>query len=108
MLSDDIRLRLGDRRVVLATIQGLKHIEQGVMAPRLWQVSIEEARSPQSIQEGAGMITAISGCGLSVAQTLLDNLPGLVAVPLYKHQAFPLVRKLKRVHVKSRASQVPL
>jgi hypothetical protein len=38
MPSDDVRLVVGDRLIVLATIDGLKRIERGELGDRTWQV----------------------------------------------------------------------
>lgn len=106
MPSDDVRLQVGDRLVVLATIQALKQIEQGVMAPRNWQVRVEQARTREAAMAGALTIARITGCIPVIAQTLMDHLPGLVPIPLYQHQALRLVRKLQQVKVRARAIEV--
>ena len=43
MPSDDIRLHEGDRLLVLATIRGLRRIEQGKRVRQQWQVAIDRA-----------------------------------------------------------------
>ncbi|MGA1603728.1 MAG: potassium channel family protein, partial [Prochlorothrix sp.] len=106
MPSDDVRLQVGDRLVVLATIQALKQIEQGVMAPRNWQVRVEQARTADAAAAGAQVIARVTGCIPVIAQTLMDHLPGLVPVPLYQHQAMRLVRKLQQSQVRARAVEV--
>ena len=99
MPSDDIRLETGDRLVLLATIDGLKRIEQGVALSPDWQVWIDQAISPDSVFEGAQIIARVSNCELQAARKLMNKLPGLLNQPLYQHQAQRLVRELKKVQV---------
>ncbi|ACK72596.1 TrkA-N domain protein [Gloeothece citriformis PCC 7424] len=101
MPSDDIRLTVGDRMVVLATIEGLKRIEQGKLriSPKCWRVKVEKAITPDGIFEGANIIARISGCSLNTARELMNNLPHTLSTPLYKPQAMRLVRALKKVQV---------
>jgi len=65
MPSDDTRLHVGDRLVVLATTHSLQRIERGEVALRNWQVRIEKALIPDAIFNGANEITLISGCRAS-------------------------------------------
>lgn len=107
MPSDDVQLQVGDRMVVLATIQGLKWIEQGKMYPRQWQIWVEHALNADALFEGANEIACISGCSMGVARNLMEQLPALVPVSLYKHQALRLARKLHKVQVVARAIPTP-
>jgi Trk K+ transport system NAD-binding subunit len=104
MPSDDIRLAIGDRMVVLATSMGLRRVEEGFKSilPKRWRVLVEKAMNPEAIFEGANAIARISACELSTARALMHNLPGVLEVPLYKHQAQRLVRSLKQAQVRSR------
>ncbi|NCJ08118.1 potassium transporter TrkA [Synechococcales cyanobacterium C] len=102
MPSDDLRLHIGDRLVVLATIAGLQHIERGEQAPRAWQVEIQAAQTSEAIFEGANEIARISGCPLNVARNVMAQLPGTFSMLLYKPQAQRLVRRLRRVQVAAR------
>lgn len=99
MPSDDIQLEIGARLIVLATSHSLQQIEWGNLAPRTWQVQIEKALTQDAIFEGANKIALISGCSISKARESMNNLPGLLPLPLYKHQAQRLVRQLSRVRV---------
>ncbi|WP_013320941.1 potassium channel family protein [Gloeothece verrucosa] len=101
MPSDDIRLSVGDRMVVLATIEGLKRIEQGKLriSPKCWRVKIEKALTSDAVFEGANVITRISGCSLNMARELMNNLPSILSTPLYKPQAMRLVRNLQKIQV---------
>lgn len=97
MPSDDIRLEVGDRLVVLVTTSSLLRLERGEMLPRNWQVQVDKALTKGAVFEGARAIARISGCGLNTATELLHHLPGVLPIPLYKHQAQHLVRELSKV-----------
>ncbi len=105
MPSDDIRLAVGDRLIVLATINGLQRIENGEIKEPTWQIMIESAPSEYAIFQGANEIVGISGCSINQARELMNNLPGILPKPLYKHQAQRLVRTLKKTFVKARLQQ---
>ncbi|KKD36120.1 NAD-binding protein [Limnoraphis robusta] len=98
--SDDILLSVGDRMVVLATTEGLQAIEQGIcIAAKTTKVHIEDARTPDAAFEGANLIVRISGCQLSLARNLMNNLPATLPIPLYQHQAYRLVQELRKSQV---------
>ncbi|MGB3493503.1 MAG: NAD-binding protein [Elainellaceae cyanobacterium] len=99
MPSDDLRLHVGDRLVVLATIGGLKRIEKGETAPRRWQVRVEQAMTDHAIFDGATELALITGCGSEAARALMADLPATLSLRLYHHQAHRLVRKLRRTQV---------
>jgi len=99
MPSNDIRLEPGDRLIVLATIESLRQIERGERQPRQWQVRVDKALSKDAVFEGAVAIARASGCSISVATELMHHLPGVLDLPLYKHQAQRLVRELKKHQV---------
>lgn len=108
MPSEDIRLAVGDRMVVLASSNGLRRIEQGkasIMA-KGWRVQVEKALTKEAEFEGANAITRITGCSLNQAWDLIHHLPGTVRSSLYKHQAQRLVRELGKAQVIARL--VPL
>lgn len=104
MPSDDIKLAVGDRLVVLATSNGLRRIEHGMaeMMPKSWGVQVEKALTQEAVFEGANAIARISGCSLSTARDLMKSLPNTLPSPLYKHQAQRLVRELNKAQVKAR------
>ncbi|NEQ34811.1 MAG: hypothetical protein F6K40_00185 [Okeania sp. SIO3I5] len=102
MPSDDIRLAVGDRLIVLATISGLKRIENGEIKEPTWQVMVETAQSQYAIFQGANEISGIAGCSMLTARELMNNLPGKLPKKLYKHQAQRLVRTFKKALVKAR------
>jgi Trk K+ transport system NAD-binding subunit len=99
MPSDDVRLRVGDRLIVLATIEGLKRIEKGELAPCQWQLSVEKLLTPRATFDGASETALISGCSMEVAHHLMNHLPGTLPYLLYEHQAKRLVRKLRKAQV---------
>jgi Trk K+ transport system NAD-binding subunit len=99
MPSDDIKLVVGDRLVVLATIDGLQRIERGNLADRQWLVQIEKAFSSDAAFEGAAVISRVSGCDMQIARMLMNQLPGTLQHPLYKHQAHRLVSELSKSQV---------
>ena len=101
MPSDDFRLALGDRLIVLATIEGLQRIEAGSLAPKKWQLEVKAVISESAAFEGANAIARISGCSLAIARKLMNNLPNTLSVKLYRHQGIRLVRTLKRIQVDS-------
>jgi hypothetical protein len=101
MPNCETRLDAGDRLIVLATSNGLQRIEWGEMLPRLWQVHIEQALTRNAIIDGIGIIASITGCNLSTAKNLMNNLPGTLSTPLYKHQAQYLACELSKVKVLS-------
>ncbi|MFZ9737938.1 MAG: potassium channel family protein [Prochlorotrichaceae cyanobacterium] len=103
MPSDDLRLQEGDRMVVLATIEGLKFIEKGQLLPPCWKVLVAEARHSDASFQGANEIACITGCSIAAARNLMATLPQLLPTPLYRHQAFRLVRRLRKAQVSAQA-----
>jgi Trk K+ transport system NAD-binding subunit len=103
MPSEDIRLAIGDRLVILATSEGLQQVEGGKIntSAKYYLVRVEKALLPEAVFEGANAIARISGCSLSMARNLMNNLPQTLPVPLYKQQARRLVRELKLALVKA-------
>lgn len=101
MPSEDLRLQPGDRLVLLATIRGLRRIEQQEMAPRRWQIRVEQAMTADALFEGAGEMALVSGCDLGKAREFMARLPGVFPPKLYRHQALRLVRLLTMAQVKA-------
>ncbi|MDX2244711.1 MAG: NAD-binding protein [Leptolyngbyaceae cyanobacterium bins.302] len=106
--SEDVRLDVGDRLVVLATSESLQRIERKELAPKQWQVRVEKVLTSDAIFEGANEISRISGYSLSASRHLMASLPAELPIHLYKHQAQRLVRRLGKVqviaHLKSRTN----
>ncbi len=101
MPKDYKKIEPGIRLVVLATIDGLKRMEQGRIGiyPKNWQVVIETAITEEARFDGANQIAKISNFPLDKARELIDNLPQTLPVPLYKLQAQYLIRVLQKHQV---------
>ncbi len=106
MPSDNIRLIVGDRLIVLATSHSHRRIEWAELAPRNWQVHIEAILIPDTVFDGAREIAQISGVTMETARDLMHHLPATLHQPLYKHQAQSLVRKLSKLQI--RAHLIPI
>ena len=98
---DEPPLKVGDRLVVLANIDGLRRIEQGILnlEAKQWQIRIEKALALDAIFEGANIISRFTGCSLTLARETMNNLPQTLPVWLYQHQAYKLVKELKKALV---------
>jgi len=103
---EDLRLQPGDRLIVLASIDGLRRVEVGSLAPRRWQVRLEAVRYSSAIFAGGNILSRVAGCSLSEARELMDRLPATLRSPLYYHQAQRLVRELIKAQVQ--ATLLPL
>jgi Trk K+ transport system NAD-binding subunit len=99
MPSDDIRVGSGDRLVVLATLEGLRNVEQGKMAAKTWRVRVTKALTQDAQFEGTMAIARISGCDIDTATHAMKTLPTTLPIHFYPHQAHRLVYQLGRVQV---------
>ena len=106
MPSEDIRLQVGDRLFILASIRGLRRIEQGQLAERQWQIKVEAALAQDACFDGAGEIARITGCDIGVAREFMTHLPSVFPQRLYRRQALRLVRRLVRLRIKAQVSLV--
>jgi Trk K+ transport system NAD-binding subunit len=106
--TDEIRLHVGDRLIVLVTIDALRRIEQGRISikPKSWRLRVETALTPEAIVAGAQTIAKHTGCPVETAQKLMLALPATLPTLLYKHQGQRLVKDLHQIQVK--AALVPL
>ncbi|MDA0265787.1 MAG: NAD-binding protein [Cyanobacteria bacterium] len=102
MPSEEIRLKMGDRVVVLATIRGLRRIEQGNLALKQWQIQVDQAFSEDAEFEGASELARLSGCAIGEARQFMTQLPGVFPHRLYRHQALGLVRVLTKARVQAK------
>jgi Trk K+ transport system NAD-binding subunit len=95
------KIEPGIRLVVLATIDGLRRMEAGRIgiSPKHWQIVIESAMTEEAKFEGANQIAKISNYPLDKARNLINNLPQILPVPLYKLQAQHLIRVLEKAQV---------
>ncbi|WP_017301544.1 potassium channel family protein [Nodosilinea nodulosa] len=107
MPSEDTRLQMGDRLVVLASIGGLRRIEQRQLAPRIWQIHVEKALTADALFDGAAEIARVSGYRLGDARDFMAKLPGILPQPLYQHQALRLTRLLSRAQVRAQVLPLP-
>jgi Trk K+ transport system NAD-binding subunit len=105
---DDIRLKVGDRLIVLATIEALRRIEQGKISikPKSWRLRVEKALTPVAAVEGIEAISRAAGCPVETVQKLMRALPATLPTLLYKHQGQRLVKALHQIQVQ--ADLVPL
>lgn len=101
MPKDYKKIEPGIRLVVLATIDGLKRMEQGRIGiyPKHWQIVIESAITEEAKFEGANQIAKISNFPLNKARELMNNLPQTLPIPLYKLQAQHLIAVLQKHQV---------
>lgn len=104
MPSDDVRLDVDDRLVVLATMNGLQRVEWGTLTPpRRWQLQALKPLDLRVTHYAGNTLENISGCSLSEARLFMDHLPQALNVPgvmelfLYDHQADHLLRKLRKL-----------
>jgi voltage-gated potassium channel Kch len=100
---NELPLKVGDRLVVLATIDGLRRIEQRKLnrKAKQWQIRIEKVLTNDAIFDGANAIARITGCSLTLARETMNNLPQTLPVLLYQHQAHRLIKELKKTLVVS-------
>ena len=96
---EDIRLEVGNRLVVLATIGGLQNAEHGVTAQRTHQIRVLKVHSEDAAFEGARAISRITGCNLGAAGALFGELPAILPQLLFRHQARRLARELGMIGV---------
>ncbi|MEM7758846.1 MAG: NAD-binding protein [Cyanobacteria bacterium P01_A01_bin.40] len=100
---DEPALKVGARLIVLATIDGLRRIEQGLLnlEAKQWQIRIDRALTTDGIFEGANAIARIGGCSLALARETMNNLPQTLSILLYQNQAHRLIKELKKALILS-------
>jgi Trk K+ transport system NAD-binding subunit len=100
---DDLRLEVGDRLIVLMTIDGLRRIEQGKISikPKSWQLCVEKVLTPEAIWAATQLLAKSTDCPLATVQKLMNTLPAKLPTLLYKHQGQRLVKELRQLQVKS-------
>jgi Trk K+ transport system NAD-binding subunit len=106
--TDYIRLRVGDRLIVLATIDALRRIEQGRISikPKSWRLRVEGFLTPVATVEAIQAISKGAGCPVATVEKLMLALPATLPTLLYKHQGQRLVKELRQLQVQ--AALVPL
>lgn len=105
MPLEDTKPEVDDRLILMATIDSLQRIERGELLPRTWTVHIERALSKDAVFDSANAIARISDCGIQLAREVMNQLPAVLPVPLYQHQALRLVRELKKCQAIAQAFQ---
>jgi hypothetical protein len=94
---DDLRLHLGDRLVVLATLNGLKRIERGQFSPaRRWRLWLKPPLYAEAVHDAGAEIARCSGCHLATSMAFVQDLPRAIELDMYTHQAQRLARALSR------------
>jgi Trk K+ transport system NAD-binding subunit len=101
--SNELRLAVGDRMVVLATSEGLQAIEQGKLHHPAWTVRVQSAQSADAAFTAALAISRISGCPIETARELFGELPQTLPQPMYRQQAQHLASELQRLSVNAEA-----
>ncbi len=95
---DDELLNEGDRLIVLASISGLRRIEQGEMRlPRRWQIHAKPPLNPNASHDISNKFSHISGCDLETARKFVEQLPTTLEINLYDMQAFRLGQNLSKL-----------
>ncbi len=95
--SDDELLNEGDRLVVLASIGGLRRIEQGEMRlPRRWQIHAKPPLNANANHDISNKLSHIAGCSLESARKFVEHLPATLELDLYDMQAFRLGMQLSK------------
>jgi Trk K+ transport system NAD-binding subunit len=108
MPSEDIRVGMGDRLVVIATMEGLRNVEQGKMAAKTWRVRVTKSLTQDAQFEGTMAIARISGCEIDAATHAMKTVPTTLPMLLYSHQAHRLVLQLRRAQVVAETFSEPL
>ena len=97
MPADDRRLQVGDRLILLASINGLRRIEhQEISPPQRWRLEAQKPLNQGAEQESSNILYRISGCDLDRARAFTENLPGAIDLLLYDYQAHRLMEELQR------------
>jgi voltage-gated potassium channel Kch len=97
MPSDDVKLQVGDRLIILASLNGLRRIEYGEMfAPRQWRLEVQKPLNSAVLLDAGATLHRISGYNLDAARAFMNQLPGRLELALYDHQAYRLQQELNR------------
>jgi Trk K+ transport system NAD-binding subunit len=94
---DERQLHQGDRLVVLASMNGLRRIEHGDLAPPTrWQLTAQKPLNQSFLHYSGNDLARISGCSLNTARSFMENLPGSIDLFMYDYQASKLQEELGR------------
>jgi Trk K+ transport system NAD-binding subunit len=105
MPLEDTKTEIGDRLIIMATIDSLQRIERGELLPRTWTIHIERTLSKDAVFDGANVIARISDCSIHLGREVMSQLPAVLPVPLYQHQALRLARELRKCQAIAQAFQ---
>ncbi|XFA73536.1 NAD-binding protein [Thermosynechococcaceae cyanobacterium Okahandja] len=96
--SDTLQLTVGDRLVILATIHGLRRIEQGSLAPRRsWRLWLDAPRNTDVALDIGNLITKITGLPLPQSRAFIEQLPAALTLELYEQQVYRLAQQLQQL-----------
>ena len=96
--NDEELLNEGDRLIVMASIAGLRRIEQGEMRlPRRWQIHAQPPLNPNAKHDISNKFSHISGCNLETARKFVEHLPATIEMNLYDMQAYRLGQHLSKL-----------
>ncbi|MEM6399285.1 MAG: NAD-binding protein [Cyanobacteria bacterium P01_D01_bin.116] len=96
---DKSPLEPGDRIVILANFDSLQKIEIGDRQLPKYKLRVKQAPLQDAIFKATSTIAFMSGCNREKVQKLMNNLPGTLDFPIYKHQGQLLLRKLRKLGV---------
>jgi voltage-gated potassium channel Kch len=97
MPSDDIRLMMGDRLVILASLNGLRRIEHGEQfARQRWRLEAQKPLNSSYLLDASSILHRISGHNLDASRAFMNTLPNVLELQLYDHQAHRLIQELSR------------
>ncbi|NJO78718.1 MAG: potassium transporter TrkA [Cyanobacteria bacterium RM1_2_2] len=97
MPSDDIRLTVGDRLVILASLNGLRRIEHGEQFARQhWRLEAQKPLNTSYLLDASSILHRISGYNLDASRAFMNALPNSLELRLYNHQAHRLIQELSR------------
>lgn len=95
--DDDRHLQVGDRLVILSSINGLRRIERGDLAPpRRWLLVVKPTLNTALLHYCGNDLARISGCDLEAARTFMGTLPNQIELEMYDYQAYHLQQELGR------------
>lgn len=96
--ADEVQVGPGDRLILLATIQGLRRIERGDLAPRrTWRLWAGKPLYSEAGLEAGNVMTNITGCSLSESRKFIASLPTTLELALYDHQVYRLGQQLRNL-----------
>lgn len=108
MPTDDVRLEVGDRLVVLTTIESLHCLAHGEKLPRHWQIGIDRDLSKDAKFEVVSILVRTTGCPINFAHELINHSSKPLDLPLYKHQAQRIIRECSKLQIPAHLVALPI